>query len=163
MRPLIAVAIRRRAEIVPLLRAAALLPLYALELRLLGARRLERHRVRAAARAGESARQGRAIDGEEPLARARRMQRLVEIAAHHGVTAGNCLSRSLTLLALLERAGLEGELRIGVSNPAQGFAAHAWVEHRGVVLNDGDDVGHRFTPIGAMPARGASLGARGRT
>jgi hypothetical protein len=159
MRTLIATARRRRAEIVPLLRAAVLIPMYTLELRLLGARRLTRHRVRSA---GTPAGRGMPRPGDGDIARARRMQRLVEIAAHHGVTSGSCLSRSLTLLALLERAGIEGELRIGVSSPAREFAAHAWVEHRGVVLNDGDDVDRRYTPIGAMPARdaGAAAGER---
>jgi siroheme synthase len=44
-----------------------------------------------------------------------------------------CLVRSLVLIALLERRGIEALVVIGVlAEPS--FAAHAWVEHRGAPL-----------------------------
>lgn len=48
---------------------------------------------------------------------------------------GNCLSRSLALLWLLRRNGHGADLRLGVSLDGGTFAAHAWVELDGRVLN----------------------------
>lgn len=45
-----------------------------------------------------------------------------------------CLEQSLTLYLLLRRRGVPVELRLGVQ--PYPFAAHAWVEHDGVPLND---------------------------
>ncbi|HEX5831462.1 MAG TPA: lasso peptide biosynthesis B2 protein, partial [Gemmatimonadaceae bacterium] len=83
----------------------------------------------------------------ERLARALRLARVVELAARHGVASGNCLSRSLTLLDLMAREGLGGELRIGVRTGDGGIDAHAWVELDGRVLNDGADVDRHFAPL----------------
>ena len=48
-------------------------------------------------------------------------------------TDSRCLIRSLVLLALLRRRGIEARLVIGaLSRPR--FAAHAWVEYRGTPL-----------------------------
>ena len=46
-----------------------------------------------------------------------------------------CLTRSLVLMRLLARRGLESQLVIGVQAD-DGFAAHAWVEVDGVPLLD---------------------------
>lgn len=62
---------------------------------------------------------------------------------------GNCLSRSLALLWFLRRHGYQPDLRLGVSLAERAFAAHAWVELDGVVLNDRRDVAERFTPLTA--------------
>ena len=67
--------------------------------------------------------------------------------------AGNCLSRSLTLWWLLRRHGVAADVRLGV-NLAEGFAAHAWVEWQGQVLNDTPDVSSRYQPLEA-PRRSA--------
>lgn len=65
---------------------------------------------------------------------------------------GNCLTRSLTAQGMLRRHGLPGELRIGVHRTAGGFAAHAWLEADGEVLNDEPSIGERFTAFdGPMP------------
>lgn len=48
-------------------------------------------------------------------------------------TDSRCLVRALVLLAVLARRGVRTELVIGVS-PGPSFAAHAWVEHRGLPL-----------------------------
>ncbi len=45
-----------------------------------------------------------------------------------------CLVRALVLLRLLSKRGISGRLVIGVDGEAAAFAAHAWVEHRGIPL-----------------------------
>ncbi len=75
---------------------------------------------------------------------ARETWQLVLWAARYGPYSGNCLSRSLTLWWLLRQQGLESQLRIGVSNAAGRFEAHAWIEYQGVVINDRPDVGEHF-------------------
>ena len=62
--------------------------------------------------------------------------RLVNMAANHSLLAINCLPRSLVLWAMLRRAGLAADLRIGVQKEADLFAAHAWVEYAGVPIDD---------------------------
>lgn len=54
-----------------------------------------------------------------------------------------CLHRALALVWLLRAHGLGAVLRIGVRTGD--FAAHAWVEHEGVVLLDED--ASRFVPF----------------
>jgi hypothetical protein len=47
---------------------------------------------------------------------------------------GTCLSRAITVAALLPR----GNVVIGVQSPARGFQAHAWVEVEGEPLRTND-------------------------
>lgn len=49
-------------------------------------------------------------------------------------TGSRCLMRSLVLLRLLSRRGIDASLVIGVKG--EPFIAHAWVEHRGIALLD---------------------------
>jgi hypothetical protein len=58
-----------------------------------------------------------------------------------------CLQRALALVWLLRASGLAAVLRIGVRPGAGSLAAHAWVEHEGVVLLDED--ASRFVPFDA--------------
>lgn len=60
---------------------------------------------------------------------------------------GSCLSRSLVLWWQLRRRHLSPDLRLGVSLADGTFAAHAWVEHNGCVLNDRADVSARYGPL----------------
>jgi len=82
------------------------------------------------------------VDSEEV---ALRTAWVVEVAARRGLWPANCLQRSLTLWWLLRRRGVEGDLRIGVRR-RRGYGLggpldfHAWVEHRGAVLNDRPDI-----------------------
>lgn len=66
----------------------------------------------------------------------------------HSPYPGNCLSRSLALWWMLRRRGVEATLQLGVAL-AGPFAAHAWVEVEGLVLNDTQDVTIRYTPMHA--------------
>jgi hypothetical protein len=63
-----------------------------------------------------------------------------------GRTARDCLLRSITLAAVLRRAGLLAELCIGIVHVP--FAAHAWVEHEGIVLNEGIRRCGKYTMVG---------------
>ncbi|HET8655589.1 MAG TPA: lasso peptide biosynthesis B2 protein [Longimicrobiaceae bacterium] len=132
---------RRRDGIGLLLRAAWLLPVRTLDLRLRGLRGApDGHRVRRGTRPAAS---GAPVG----LARAKRLERAVALAARYGVCRGTCLSRSLVLLDLMEREGLAGDLRIGVRVPGSVLEAHAWVQLGSVVLNDRDDVERRYAPL----------------
>jgi hypothetical protein len=70
---------------------------------------------------------------------------------------GNCLSRSLASWWSLRRRGLAPDLRLGVSLAGGDFAAHAWVELEGRVLNDTATGSERYRPLawgtGLLPRR----------
>ncbi|QQS54709.1 MAG: lasso peptide biosynthesis B2 protein [Candidatus Competibacteraceae bacterium] len=86
-----------------------------------------------------------AVGDEMQLAdQARALTRLVQGAAVWSLHRPTCLHRSLTLWWLLGRQGIVSELRIGVRMEQGRFEAHAWVEYKGVALNDGLDVGLHF-------------------
>jgi hypothetical protein len=58
-----------------------------------------------------------------------------------------CLMRSLVLLRLLRRRGIDGRLLLGVSGRER-FAAHAWVEHdRRPLLPTGGDAFQRLAEL----------------
>lgn len=84
---------------------------------------------------------------EALLRQGRSTARLVRLAATYGLYRAGCLPQSLVLRWLLRRQGIAGDLRIGVRKESGRFEAHAWVEHQGRVLNDGDDVCRRFAPL----------------
>lgn len=56
-----------------------------------------------------------------------------------------CLEQSLVLYYLLRRQGVAAKFRMGVQ--AHPFAAHAWVEYRGQVLNDIPEHLKAFAPL----------------
>ena len=56
-----------------------------------------------------------------------------------------CLPRSIALLALLRRGGIECELRIGIGKTDPALEAHAWVEINGVPVNETSDVAQRYS------------------
>jgi len=82
--------------------------------------------------------------------------RMITAAARYGGVRANCLARSETLWWMLWRQGIASELRIGVRKNHGAFAAHAWIEWQGTVLNDDADVHERFAalerPANAMGA-----------
>ena len=141
------------AERLALAQAQALLPLTALALQVGGFRRCQALLARLAPAPAAPAGGGEAA----ALGRARAVARMVEAAARRGPFHATCLPRSLALWLLLRRRGIDGDLRIGVRKEAGRLQAHAWVEWRGVVLNDGGDVRTRFAafdravlPVGGM-------------
>lgn len=125
------------------LEAAWLLPVIGLQLRRQGLQaQLDRVEARRAEHRGEPRR-------PDDTDRAARIALLVAAVARNGVTRGSCLSRSMTLMQLLLREGIDAELRLGVRNRAD-LEAHAWVEHMGCPLNDSADVGERYSPYPAL-------------
>jgi len=70
--------------------------------------------------------------------------KMVKIATRYYQPWANCLKKSLVLWILLRSQGIISEIRIGVQRESTKFAAHAWVEYQGMVLNDSDDVHQRF-------------------
>jgi hypothetical protein len=122
-----------------LAQALALLPLTALALWAMGFRRWQALVARLTPVVDAGGRDEAAVIRE-----GRATARLVEAAARRGPYRASCLPRSLALWWLLRRQGIESDLRIGVRKEAGLFEAHAWVELRGLVLNDSGDVGERF-------------------
>jgi hypothetical protein len=124
-----------------LARALLMIPLVSIALRLSDLRRTQRLLARRPPRATV----GRTT--EEALQEALVTARLVEVAARRGIWRANCLQRSLVLWALLRRSGIETDLRIGVGKEGSSIRFHAWLEHRGRVVNDRLDVADIYTPF----------------
>jgi hypothetical protein len=62
--------------------------------------------------------------------------------------ADRCLDRSLAMFALLRRAGIACELVIGLRH--RPFAAHSWVQSKGIVLNDRLENVLTFEPVAVL-------------
>jgi len=73
--------------------------------------------------------------------------RFQDAARRHLFLSTNCLERSLVLCWLLERRGIDAQLRIGARKQTGRFEAHAWVEVDGTVLNDAPKPDLQFTPF----------------
>lgn len=83
-------------------------------------------------------------------------QRMTEAASRYGMVRGNCLSKSIVLWRLLRRACVPASVRIGGCKENRQFAAHAWVELDGRVVNDPDTTRRFFVSLqragnGALP------------
>lgn len=73
------------------------------------------------------------------IAEARRIARMVQLAATHGPGHASCLVRSLVLIRLLLKRDIPCELEIGgalTDIPNGVFKAHAWVRCGSEVVND---------------------------
>ena len=118
-----------------------LLPLIALSLKAVGFQRtrlrLERYLPKKAP----------SVPEDEQLATAKRVARIVSIAAYNGPYRANCLKVSLASWWLLARRGITTELKIGVNKENGNFDAHAWVEYHGLALTDLSDPRSRFSTL----------------
>lgn len=112
------------------------LPLFVLGLRWLGFKKMQDQVTKPSNMAVASPAQAKD--------RARTVSRWVDVAARRGVVRGTCLTQSLTLLRLLRREDIVGQLRIGVRMQAGQLDAHAWVEVDGEPVNDSQDVASRY-------------------
>lgn len=72
------------------------------------------------------------------VVKAEERARAVDAIARRLPIGLTCLHRALALVWLLRADGLAAALRIGVRPGDGNLAAHAWVEHGGVVLLDED-------------------------
>lgn len=115
------------------LAAFVLLPIFKAGLRLAGLRRMQSWIERPR----QTFERGDGVD-------IKRTGALVNSAANHALGPANCLTRSLYLVWLLRRRGVGAELRIGVRMDSVKLAAHAWVEHAGVPINDREDIAAEF-------------------
>jgi len=123
-------------------RAAVLLPLVGMSLRLRGYGRTQ---------AWLQARWERRRAALPPAADRKdiveRTCRTVRAAVHYGLPGASCLEASLTLWYLLRLQGIPANLRIGVRKHADLFEAHAWVEHEGAALNQVEETHRHFAPF----------------
>jgi hypothetical protein len=129
-------------DLVLIPQAVVLLPLAALALDRWGLQRLQSRLLGVARR--------RRVPDPRAADDARKLAWIVDNVAKRGPWKANCLQRSLVLWWFLERRGIPAEIRIGVrrrpDRPLQSreLDFHAWVEHRGTVLNDRPDIRQLF-------------------
>ncbi|PYT81856.1 MAG: lasso peptide biosynthesis B2 protein [Acidobacteria bacterium] len=131
------------------LRAAGMLPLVSLSLRLRGFRPTQSSLQRFLSRAVPQ------MDDGLAKKRAALTAHMVHAADRHGVVHPSCLAKSLTLWWLLGRQGITSRLRIGIRKANEKLEAHAWVEREGGALNE-PEAHHRHyavfdTALASMP------------
>lgn len=122
------------------LRAAILLPLLSLSLRVRGFGGTQASLQRFLPAANQKTKD--ALEAEAAL-----MVRMVRAAVHHGVGRPSCLEESLVLWWLLGRRGIASQLRIGIRKENAKFEAHAWVELEGAALNEPEARHHHYAPF----------------
>jgi hypothetical protein len=112
------------------LRAAVLLPLITISLRLRGFgatwRFLEKFLT-----PGKKAALSATVESRVAFT-----SRMVLAAARNSPIPSTCLERSLALWWLLACQGIASQFRIGVRKDGEKFAAHAWVERDGVAIGE---------------------------
>jgi hypothetical protein len=136
---------RPREDRTLILRAALILPAIETGLRLFGFRRCKQWIEKLSPRSRLPQSMPASIQRETAL----RAVRAVRSAELHGPANPNCLERSMTLWWLLRREGVDGELHIGARRDGPRFAAHAWVELSGQVLNDDAEVHQHYARFDA--------------
>jgi Transglutaminase-like superfamily len=124
------------------LRAAVLLPLISLSLRLRGFRKTQAFLQRFLSTPND-------VADFSASARADLTVRMVRAAIRHCVGHPTCLEESLALWWLLGRQGIATELRIGVRKHGEKFEAHAWVERAGTALNEPESLHEHYAAFDA--------------
>ncbi len=128
-----------------ILRAAVILPLTEIGLRVFGFQRwkelIEKFSLPVSG--------AQSLPADAQRETAQRSARAVRSVQLHGPTTPNCLERSMTLWWMLRREGVDGELHIGARKQGDKFEAHAWVELGGQVLNDGVEVHQHYARFDA--------------
>jgi hypothetical protein len=124
------------------LRAAVLLPLICLSLRLRGFRKTQAFLERFLSSPNRES---------EPsaLESINLTVRMVRAAVRHGAGHPTCLEESLALWWLLGRQGISSELRVGVRKHNEKFEAHAWVERHRMALNEPDALHEHYAAFDA--------------
>jgi hypothetical protein len=128
-----------------ILRAALILPLTEVGLRLFGFRRWKE----LIEKLSPTASPPRGLPAEWPRETALRAVRAIRSVELHGPAHPNCLERSMTFWWMLRRAGVAGELHIGARKEGGKLEAHAWVELGSEVLNDGTEVHQHYARFDA--------------
>jgi len=73
------------------------------------------------------------------------ISKMIKVAARYSLITPKCLPKSLLLWWLLGREGITSDLRLGAQKDNKQFEAHAWVEYKGIVINDSQLVKERYT------------------
>jgi Transglutaminase-like superfamily len=122
-------------------KAIFLLPIVATSLKTLGLRRTQWWLGRSSS--------GTAIPStEQTRGNVRRAAQMVAVACRRHPLRSNCLPRTVVLWSLLQRRGIDADVRIGVRCDTEGAVkAHAWLEWNGEVLNDAADVATQYLPF----------------
>ena len=115
------------------LRAIVLLPIVAVSLRWRGFRGTQAMLERFVSNGSPSQ------DSAEADRRAALTAHMVSVADRSGLVHPSCLAKSLTIWWLLMRQGIAAELRIGIRKESEKMAAHAWVERKGMALNEPEE------------------------
>jgi hypothetical protein len=84
----------------------------------------------------------------EALDTARRLQKLVSIAARLQPFRNACLVRARCLQRMLANRGIASRLCIGVDKNPAGFTSHAWVEVNDQAIGEPQDITDRFKVLG---------------
>ena len=124
------------------LRAAVLLPLISLSLRLRGFRKTQTTLQKLLSSPNGAG------DGS-PREATNLTVRMVRAAVRHGFGHPTCLEESLALWWLLGRQGISTEMRIGVRKHSEKFEAHAWVEREGAALNEPEALHEHYAAFDA--------------
>jgi hypothetical protein len=128
------------------LRAALLLPLISVSLKVRGFRATQGTLLRFL----EPPQQVSREDSARLLSDAdwtRLTVRMVNAAVRHVWRSSTCLEKSLVLWRLLKRHGIASELRIGARKIDGKFEAHAWVERQGIAVDHPDDLHRHYSPF----------------
>ena len=72
---------------------------------------------------------------------------LVELATRVTHGHGRCLARSLLMFWILKVRGEPAELLIGVRKEASALRSHAWIEARGIVMSDSEEITGCFATL----------------
>jgi len=124
------------------LRAAVLLPLISLSLRLRGFRKTQAFLQRLLSTSSSE------VDSSA-AGRTDLTVRMVRAAVRHSPGHPTCLEESLALWWLLGRQKIASELRIGVRKHEEKFEAHAWVERAGMALNEPEALHEHYAAFDA--------------
>ena len=84
------------------------------------------------------------------LTKARRIARMVNLAAAHGLGQTSCLARSLVLMNFLHKRHIDCQLEIGGILPDtqdELFKAHAWVRCGNEIINDNEQNISHYRPF----------------
>jgi len=136
------------------LRAAALLPLISVSLRLRGFRATQSSLQK---RLPEAAWRLTSQSSGPQAAWTALTARMVRAAAHRTWGTPQCLEQSLALWWLLGRQGISTSVRIGTRKTGEKFEAHAWVECDGVALNEAEESHKHFAAFDeAFPMLGGT-------
>jgi Transglutaminase-like superfamily len=127
-------------------RAAVLLPLISLSLRIRGFRFTQGALQTLAVGAKDAAVNRSSCRVCSSSLRLQSAARMVRAAARRSLIKTGCLEESLALWFLLRREGIAADLRIGARKIAGNFDAHAWVECDGEALNQVEEV-HRHYAV----------------